>query len=109
MRTRRRPMRLLHPFSPVEQGMANERIATAIAVVEGVSPGLHECEPAWFGDRLDGDVRLRYMAIGYTAAADRGLDEGRAYVVDVRSGHVIWQRPITARGDLPRNITALGG
>jgi hypothetical protein len=102
-------MRLLHPFAPVERGMERERIATAIAVVEGISPGLHECEPAWFGDRLDGDVRLRYMAIGYTAAPDRGLDEGRAYVVDVRSGHVIWQRPITARGDLPRNITALGG
>jgi hypothetical protein len=109
MRTRRRPMRLLHPFSPVEKGMADERIATAIAVVEGVSPGLHECEPRWFGDRLDGDVRLRYMAIGFTAAPDRGLDEGRAFVVDIRSGHVIWQRPITDRGDLPRSITALGG
>jgi hypothetical protein len=109
MRTRRRPTRLLHPFSPVEQGMANERMATAIAVVEGLAPGLHECRPAWFGDLLDGDVRLRYMAIGFTAAPDRGLDEGRAYVVDIRSGHLIWQRPIADRGDLPRSITALGG
>jgi hypothetical protein len=108
MRTRR-PMRLLHPFSRVEQGMADERMAAAIAVVEGASLGLHECEPDWFGGRLDGDVRLRYMAIGFTAAPDRGLDEGRAYIVDVRSGHVIWQRPITGRGDMPRSITALGG
>jgi hypothetical protein len=108
MRTRR-PMRLLHPFSPVEQGMANERMATAIAVVEAASPGLHGCEPAWVGGRLDGDVRLRFMAIGFTAAPDRGLDEGRAYIVDIRSGHVIWQKPITDRRDLPRSITALGG
>jgi hypothetical protein len=104
----RRPLRLLHPFSPVEQGMVDERMATAIAVVEGASEGLRECEPAWFGGRLDGDVRLRYMAIGFTAAPDRGLDEGRAYIVDIRSGHVIWQRPISGRGDLPRSITALG-
>jgi hypothetical protein len=108
MRTRRRPIRLLHPFAPVEQAMANERMATAIAVVEGVSPGLHECEPAWFGDRLDGDVRLRYMAIGFAAAPDRGLEEGRAFVVDVRSGHVIWQRTIEHRADLPRSVAALG-
>ena len=102
-------MRLLHPFSPVEQRMADERMATAVAVVEGMSPGLHECGPTWFGDRLEGDIRLRYMAIGYIAAPDRGLDEGRAYVVDIRSGHVIWQRPITDRRDLPRSVTALGG
>jgi hypothetical protein len=109
MRTRRRPLRILHPFAPVEKGMADELITTAIAVVEGVDPRLHECRPDWFGGGLDGDVRKRYMAIGFTAAPDRGLEEGRAFVVDVRSGHVIWQRPITHRRDLPRNITALGG
>jgi hypothetical protein len=109
MPTRRRPLRILHPFSPVEQGMADERMAIAIAVVEGLDPTLHDRGPVWFGGGLDGDVRLRYTAIGFTADPDRGLEEGRAYVVDVRSGHVIWQRPIADRRDLPRNITALGG
>ena len=108
MPTRRRPLRILHPFSPVEKGMADERMVTAIAVVEGLDPTLHERGPRWFGDTLDGDVRRRYMAIGFIAAPDRGLEQGRAYVVDVRSGHLIWQRPIADRRDLPRSITALG-
>jgi len=109
MATRRRPLRILHPFAPVEKGIADERMATAIAVVEALDPTLHERRPGWFGGGLDGDVRRRYMAIGFTAAPDRGLEEGRAYVVDVRSGHLIWQRPIVRRRDLPRSITALGG
>jgi len=48
------------------------------------------------------------VAVGYTPVPDRGLAEGRAYVVDIRTGHVIWQRPIERRGELPRSITALG-
>jgi len=65
-------------------------------------------EPGWFGGPLEGDVRARYVAVGYMPVPDRGLDEGRAYVVDIRTGHVIWQRPIEHRAELPRTITALG-
>jgi hypothetical protein len=48
------------------------------------------------------------MAVGFTAAPDSGIAEGRAFIVDVRSGHVIWQRAIEHRSELPRSVTALG-
>jgi hypothetical protein len=105
---RRRAVRLLNPLGGVERRMHDERIAAAVAAVEAAEPGLHELEPAWFGGGLDGDTRLRYMAVGYTADPERGIEEGRAYVVDVRSGHVLARRPLERRADLPRSITALG-
>jgi hypothetical protein len=105
----RRSVRLLNPFGGVERRMNDERVASAVAAVEAAEPGLHEREPAWFGASLDGDTRLRYMAVGFTADPERGLDEGRAYVVDVRTGHVLVRRPLEHRADLPRSITALGG
>ncbi|HEY2788949.1 MAG TPA: hypothetical protein VGI72_05795 [Gaiellales bacterium] len=108
MATRRRPSgRLLNPFGRVQKRMDDDRLAAAIAVVEALDPGLVELAPAWFGGGLEGDVRLRYMAVGFTAAPDAGIAEGRAFVVDVRSGHVIWQRTIERRTDLPRSVTAL--
>jgi hypothetical protein len=106
---RRRAVRLLNPFSGVERRMNDERIAAAVAAVEASEPGLHELEPAWFGGGLDGDIRLRYMAVGYTPDPERGIEEGRAFVVDVRTGHVVVRRPLERRADLPRSITALGG
>jgi hypothetical protein len=106
---KRRSLKLLNPFARVEKRMADARLADAIAVVESGDPGLHDREPVWFGGPLEGDVRARYVAIGYTPAPDRGLDEGRAYVVDIRTGHVIWQRAIEHRAELPSSITALGG
>jgi hypothetical protein len=99
---------LLNPFGRVQKRMDDDRLAAAIAVVEASEPGLKEAAPAWFGGGLEGDVRLRYVAIGYTAAPDAGRTEGRAYVVDVRSGHIIWKRAIERRADLPRSVTALG-
>jgi hypothetical protein len=101
-------MRLLNPFGRVQQRMDQERLAAAVAVVEALEPDLKELAPTWFGGGLEGDVRLRYVAVGFTASPEAGLKEGRAYVVDVRSGHVIWKRAIERRGDLPRSVTALG-
>jgi hypothetical protein len=49
------------------------------------------------------------MAVGFTADPERGIEEGRAFVVDVRTGHVVARRPLERRADLPRSITALGG
>jgi hypothetical protein len=105
---KRRSLKLLNPFARVEKRMADARLADAIAVVESGDPQLHDREPGWFGGPLEGDVRARYVAVGYTPVPDRGLAEGRAYVVDIRTGHVIWQRPIERRAELPRSITALG-
>jgi hypothetical protein len=104
---RRRSVRLLNPFGRVQKRLDDERLAAAIAVVEALEPELKKLAPKWFGGGLEGDVRLRYMAVGFTASPEAGLDEGRAYVVDVRSGHVIWQRTIERRADLPRSVTAL--
>jgi hypothetical protein len=107
-RRKRRPMKLLNPFGRVQKGMDDDRLAAAIAVVKAHDPELAGSTPAWFGGPLEGDVRQRYMAVGFVAGPDSGVDEGRAYVVDVRSGHVIWRRPIEHRADLPRSVTALG-
>jgi hypothetical protein len=107
-RRKRRPIKLLNPFGRVQKGMDDARLAAAIAVVKAHDPELADRTPVWFGGPLEGDVRQRYMAVGFVAAADSGLDGGRAYVVDVRSGHVIWRRPIDHRADLPRSLTALG-
>jgi hypothetical protein len=104
----RRSLKLLNPFARIEKRMSDDRVADAIAIVEGADPELQEREPGWFGGSLEGDVRARYVAVGYTAVPDRGLDEGRAYVVDIRTGHVIWQRSIARRADLPHSITVLG-
>jgi hypothetical protein len=109
MPNRRNPVRVLNPFGRIERRMNDERIAAAVAAVEAAEPGLQEREPAWFGGGLEGDTRLRYMAVGFIADPDRGLEEGRAYVVDVRTGHVLVRRPLERRADLPRSITALGG
>ena len=107
MTVRRRSARLLNPFGRVQKGMDDERLATAIAVAEALDPTLVELAPQWFGGGLEGDVRLRYLAVGFIAAPDAGIAEGRAFVVDVRSRHVIWQRAIEHRSDLPRNVSAL--
>ena len=106
---KRRSLKLINPFARVEKRMADDRLADAIAVVEAGDPELHDREPGWFGGALEGDVRARYVAVGFTPVPDRGLDEGRAYVVDIRTGHIIWQRTIERRADLPRSVAALGG
>lgn len=110
MATRRRPsLRLLNPFARIEQRMAEDRLASAIEVVGVLLPDLHDRDPRWFGGPLEGDIRARYVAVGFTADPDRGLEEGRAFVVDIRTGHVIWQRPLDRRADLPRHVAVLGG
>jgi hypothetical protein len=106
---RRRSLKLLNPFARIEQRMSDDRLADAIAIVEAADPELHDLEPGWFGGPLEGDVRARYVAVGFTPVPARGLDEGRAYVVDIRTGHVIWQRPIERRTELPHSVTVLAG
>jgi hypothetical protein len=109
MKRRRSPISVLNPFSRIERSMADDRLAGAVAVVESLRPDLCDRGVEWFGGGLDGDTRARYVAVGFTPAPDLGLDEGRAFVVDVRTGHVIWQRPLSSRRELPRNIAVLVG
>ena len=104
---RRSALSLLNPFARIERGMQDARTSEAIAVVEALRPELADPRPAWFGGGLDGDTRARYVAVGYLAAPDQGIAEGRAFVVDIRSGHVIWQRRIERRSELPRTVAGI--
>jgi len=87
--------------------MADERMDAAVAAVTARHPGLAEIDVAWFGQRLQGDNRGRYNALGYLADPDAGLDEGRAFVVDVVAGHVMRELPLERRRDLPGDISVL--
>jgi hypothetical protein len=97
----------LLPFLKVEREMADERMQRAVAAVCARHPGLAEIEVAWFGHKVQGDTSGRYHALGFLSDPDRGLDEGRGFVVDVVAGHVLRELPIERRRDLPADITAL--
>jgi hypothetical protein len=97
----------LLPFLKVERQMADERMGRAVAAVCARHPRLAEIEVAWFGHRLQGDTGGRYHALGFLADPDRGLEDGRGFVVDVVTGHVLRELPLERRGDLPADITAL--
>lgn len=95
-RRRRSPLKLLNPFARIEKRMSDDRLAEAVAVVEASDPGLHDREPGWFGGSLEGDVRARYVAVGYTPVPDRGLEEGR-----LRRGHPHRPRHLAAAHRAP--------
>jgi hypothetical protein len=97
----------LLPFLKVERQLADERMERAVAAVQARHPRLAEIEVAWFGHRLQGDSGGRYHALGYTSDEERGLDEGRGFIVDVIAGHVMRELPLERRGDLPHDISAL--
>jgi hypothetical protein len=104
---RRSAVSRLLPFLKVERQMADERMERAVAAVCARHPRLAEIEVAWFGHRLQGDTGGRYHALGFLADPDRGLEDGRGFVVDVVTGHVLRELPLERRGDLPADITAL--
>ena len=107
MSERRSAASRLLPFLRVERQMADERMQSAVAAVCARHPGLAEIDVAWFGQRLQGDNRGRYHALGYLADPDAGLHEGRAFVVDVVAGHVLRELPLEHRRDLPSDLSAL--
>lgn len=97
----------LLPFLKVERQLADERMERAVAAVHARHPPLAEIDVRWFGHRLQGDAGGRYHALGYLADPDRGLDDGRGFVVDVVAGHVMREWPLARRSDLPNDIAAL--
>jgi hypothetical protein len=97
----------LLPFLKVERQLADERMERAVAAVQARHPRLAEVEVAWFGNRLQGDAGGRYHALGFLSDEERGLDEGRGFVVDVVAGHVLRELPLERRRDLPHDISAL--
>jgi hypothetical protein len=107
MTERRSTASRLLPFLHVEKQMADERTQAAVAAVCARHPGLAEIDVAWFGNRLSGDNRGRYHALGYLADPDAGLEEGRGFVIDVVAGHVLRELPLERRRDLPSDISAL--
>jgi hypothetical protein len=97
----------LLPFLRAERRIADERMESAIAAVCARHPELAGREVGWFGGRLQNDSRGRYHAVGYLADPDIGLEEGRAFIVDVVGGHVMRELPIERRIDLPADVSAL--
>jgi hypothetical protein len=95
------------PFLRVEQEMADARMERAVAVVCARHAHLAAVEVAWFGNRLQGDSKGRYHALGFLSDPDRGLEAGRGFVVDVVGGHVMRELPLERRRDLPTDIGAL--
>ena len=77
------------------QGTAVER---ALEVLKKQRPDLEVEGRTWFGWELPEQPRGRYLAVG---------NDERGYVVDAVSGHVLWERAIGSRTDLPRSVTAL--
>ena len=103
----RRPMKLLSPFGRSE-GLDADRLAAGDRGGERARPRARGIHAGLVRRRTRRRRAPRYAAVGFVAGPDSGVDEGRAFVVDVRSGHVIWRRPIEHRADLPRSVTALG-
>ena len=95
------------PFLRMERELADERMDRAVAAVHARHPQLAESQVRWFGQRLQGDSGGRYHALGYTSDEERGLDEGRGFIVDVIAGHVMREFPLARRSDLPHDISAL--
>lgn len=99
------PSRLLGrllPFVGIERGLADERMRTAVRLVEELHPELARDGSAWFGGGLQGDIRARYQAVGRM-----GESGGRGFVVDVVSGHVVRELILARTTDLPRDVSGL--
>jgi hypothetical protein len=104
---RRSAVSRLLPFLKVERQMADERMERAVAAVCARHGHLAGIDVAWFGHKLQGDAGGRYHALGFLSDPDRGLEEGRGFVVDVVAGHVMREWPLERRRDLPVDISAL--
>jgi hypothetical protein len=97
-----RRWKLLNPLRGVrtlnEAGSLGTPVERALAVLEKQRPDLDLEGKTWFGWEMPEQPRGRYLAVG---------NDERGYVVDAVSGHVLWERPIDGRQELPRSVAAL--
>jgi hypothetical protein len=102
MATPRRGLRSLNPlrsFSALHRaGQAQDVVDRAVEAVRARRPDTPEQRSEWFGWPLAVEPRNRYAAVGF---------EGRGFVVDVVTGHILWERAIAGRGELPRSLSDL--
>jgi hypothetical protein len=102
MATPRRGLRSLNPlrsFSALHRaGEVRDVIDRAVEAVRARRPDTPEERSAWFGWTLAVEPRNRYAAVGF---------DGRGFVVDVVTGHILWERAIAGRDELPRSLTDL--
>ena len=97
-----RRWKLLNPLRGVrtltEAGSQGGPVERALAVLLKQRPDLDLEGKTWFGWEMPEQPRGRYLAIG---------NDERGYVVDAVSGHVLWERAIDSRRDLPRSVAGL--
>jgi hypothetical protein len=97
-----RGWKLLNPLRGVrtltEAGSQGTPVDRALEVLKKQRPDLEVEGRTWFGWEMPEQPRGRYLAVG---------NDERGYVVDAVSGHVLWERAIAGRQELPRSVAAL--
>jgi hypothetical protein len=93
--SRSRTLRALNPIRAFTMSAEDDRVQKAIDIARRDREGLPEDGSDWFGWPLPDEPRHRYVAVGI---------ETRGFVVDVVSGHVIWESAIDGPRRLPRSI-----
>jgi hypothetical protein len=79
-------------------------VQDAAHVVRAYRPELRDEGLTWWGWQLRDDVDHRFVAVGIDEAEELGVPESRAWVVDVISEHVVWERTIQSHRDVPRSL-----
>ncbi len=94
----------LNPFQRRVDRRSQADLIDAIRVVGAYRMALRDERIAWFGWALRGDAQERYVAVGFERDAELGLDQGRGFVVDIVSEHLVWEHGIEEARDLPRSV-----
>ena len=97
---RGRGLRSLNPLRGLSAlhraGMGEDIVDRAVEAVRARRPDVPEARAEWFGWALAVEPRGRYAAVGFP---------GRGFVVDVVTGHVLWEGPVADRRELPRSLS----
>ncbi len=88
------PISRLSSLVPSQDG-----VRRACDVVRDARPDAPAPGGEWFGWVLPEGGNRRYAAVGFGQ---------RGFVVDVVSGHILWEGAIAGRRELPRSMAELG-
>jgi hypothetical protein len=88
------PISRLSSMVPSQDGVERARDVVSEARADAPDSG-----GEWFGWVLPEGGNRRYAAVGF---GERG------FVVDVISGHILWEGAIAGRRELPRSMAELG-